>query len=809
MSPSFVREVLRVAPLLGRLRTVRLSGIMSGIAAFGFALTLSVVSALTLSPEQTAQSDLGSYDSVLQLSGAYSLDQSPDSASILTAIALDGGRNARVALTAHDIRFREFPESRRTFFLEMNWDENLLRHNYTLLSGRFPAQPGEAAISEEIHAIARTQQLTGFGGDVSVRVVGVVRDEYQQDGTFILAAPGTWASWGIIPQLAERYPSVMGNARVYWSGTAQPVQLTQWQVRSGSLSAEEATASLASTLMTRALLMEHSPSLWLGRFPLLLAFPLLAVPLLTALLAGGLNGRWMRRMQTQWELLGISTSLAASALWVTTMAATITAIAAGWAAGAALGWASRPLIDAVVNHPLGPHRWLLGEALLVVVGSLVGMALTVVSLPRAFRGLRLPSPSPTTLRWWRQGLAAGCSITFVALALIKHDPSTASSMVIIATLAMCLWLPDILMALLQREPLSIGSLTAVRSLRGRHVQTMTAVMALAAVLALALSATAIAYSLEETLRRKAIDRLPPAMGQLIAQHGQEAVPELIRSRLEGDVGLRDPISSFVLKDVLLESSGTSHAIALFDDVDSIARWNADHPLTESQRAILSRGGVLLTEEGTSAVLVTEAQSVHVDAGQLNLTPEWAQQFGGVMLRSTIQARGWGTIDHTFTYTHLTPDQEERLRTSAERTGIDPNYVVYGYPADVQTLPEKYSAALGLLTLLDCIIVAAFTAAQGRALRPQLASLAALGIPRRWLARVLAHQVLWVVGAGVAAATIIAVVGLATIFLVDRDYFDPVFPWPSLALIVAVTLGGTVIGLAAGMTQLRPAERRMN
>ena len=808
MLPHLNPETRRLAPLLGRLRTVRVAGILAGIVAFGFAFTFSIISALTLSPEQAAESELGGFDSVLQLSGFYPAGRDPDTAAIAAAIRAGGGTNPHVAVTVYDLRFTQLPDARRIFFQEMDWQDSPLTDKYTLLSGRYPSAPGEIAVSESVDDIAHTDALTGFGGDITLHVVGTVSDDYQRDATFLLAGPGTWTSWGSIPRIQERYPSLKGGARAYWNGGESSDQLTQWQVRAGALSADEAEATVASSLMTRATLIQRAPGLWLSRFPLILELPLFVIPLLAGLLAGTLNGRWMRGMQVQLGRLGIQTRHTAAALWLTTTISSILASGIGWGAGMILGWASRPPLDAIVDHQLGPQSWLPSEFAIVILGGVLGLVISIIRFPGALKAWRPKLVGESALPWWRRGIGLACGLIFTAQAVVEHDPSTASSMVAVVIAAVCLWIPDVLPVLLRREPNGVLPLTAVRFLRARQRQTSIAVAALGAILALAVSATSIAYSLEETYRRQAIDRVPPGAGQVVAQDEQDGVPELVRSRVESDVGIRNPIANYSLDTVYLENTGPAHAIAVFDDPDALSRWNVERPLTESQRSVLTRGGVLTNTAQQSVALSTGSATVTLLSADIALAPEWAQQFGGAMLRATAQAHGWRMINETLTYTHLTAVQQQALRTVAERNAFDPSYVVYGYPADVQTLPEKYTAALAALTLLNCLIAAAFTTAQGRAARPYLASLSALGVPRRWIGSVVALQVILVLGASLASAALSSALGLSAIFLVDRDHFDPVVPWPSLGLILALTVGGTLIGLAAGMVRLSPRERTM-
>ncbi|TWP53730.1 hypothetical protein FKR81_02945 [Lentzea tibetensis] len=325
---------MRFAVRLMRNRTLTWSSAIMFVTAAVLVGLFIAVQAFALTQEQVAERDLGRFDAKIDLSA----EASPDLASVRGA----GGRDVAVSLSSLDIR-PSVVDAPVTSYVETDWTAEPFPVRYSLVSGRWPEQPGEVVLNRK-------------GGDTlavpsaTLRVVGVVHDRYSGWNT-ILAAPGTWAGFSAAGVSATR--------SVYWNGPA------------------DAGAALGGPVVTR---QGHQPRSWVERYPLAYRIPALALPLLSVLAIFGLTLAWSRRTATLLHSIGVRQTYAVG---VAATAWTMIWTVLGSLAGVGIGMVVRPILARDRDEPLSPLPGLLAPVSQILLVTLVACALYFRTGPRS------------------------------------------------------------------------------------------------------------------------------------------------------------------------------------------------------------------------------------------------------------------------------------------------------------------------------------------------------------------------------------------------------------------------------------------
>lgn len=314
----------------------------------GIPTRVSLVLAVT--GTQQVERDLGRFDAKIQV-GSVLPGQQPDS-DALGRMRAAGARNVAQELWTTPFRVDQLPDERNVRVVEADWINNPLPDRYRLLSGRWPASPGEIAVTAEVaEQQPETADWTAFAGAAPLKRVGVVQDRYAQTSPAFLLAEGSWANWNI-PDVNERYKSSGATIGYYWSGGDLDAVLNAAVAGAPETAKGEAQMSL----LLRSGLDTRTVSGTQSNFPMLGGMTGLGVPLLAAWLGAALNRRWSARIARHLEQIGLPSKLGHTALITTTVVSMGVGLMLGFLTGAAVSAALRPILDTLSARPLSPWR---------------------------------------------------------------------------------------------------------------------------------------------------------------------------------------------------------------------------------------------------------------------------------------------------------------------------------------------------------------------------------------------------------------------------------------------------------------------
>lgn len=758
-------------------------------------ITIPAISAaLALSPQQVAARDLGEFDASLQLPLQIPAGKSkPRTTEFDQALRTAGATDSTDLLTAWSVPLgalrTELP------LKEGNWPGGATR--YGLSDGRWPTQPGEIVIvnpTREFGSLSLGGKVAAFNGKRTMTLVGFASDPYDQTGTAVLAAPGTWEALGT--KLSTSYPNVTAGITRYWkASTPIPRELIAhaWASATGADPSEAAAMALSYT--TRPGLLSTGSDPLLAKFPLTLIIPLFVLPLAAGLLIGVTVRRWLDRTgRTLWQV-GVAPALVKRAGRQAVALSNAIGLAAGAGTAATVAALMRPILEATSTQPLSPWSVPWGALGLVTVGQAAGLA----------GGLFTHAPHwrVRNTRWLLQlGIVGAVGMTAVALAggITAVSLSVATGAIVVGA-ALCS--PSLISVGLRlpSRPHALARLPRLL-IESERARAALAVGGLILALALPTCAITIVLTAEAAEQRASLDTLPP--GYVIMNSlNDKSIPATIQSRFEEYSGLRDPVRATMVA-VDERSPDFAGAIWEFESTAAIETW-LGHPLDPEQAATLRTG--LLTTAGpdVGAVSLREGHSsATLPTMPLEVAPEWPQNVGGVVITGTLSER-FTRAPARLIYVHVSPDQLALVRSAASTLGFSRSYVQYPHASDAVTFPTRYFVAVAAMGLAPALIMGAWASTQTRQSRPVLASLHALGLPRLALVSVVVRQAgLLVALAGVAAAVCICIVATAT--SLGSDDRLVVVPWQSIAITVVSAVISTGTATASGLLRLTAPER---
>lgn len=760
---------------------------------------VGAVSAVTLTPLQVVERDLGRHDASVQLPVELQLgEEAPSTRGFEQGMGYFGASGFSYELTA--IAVETAHDDRGSTLIQARWSGDEHHPRYVLRSGRWPERPGEAVLITPNRDAPMGGSLAIFGVSDALTVVGRADDKYAKQAQKILVAPGTWEMFG--GDVRRRYPTSTAILIAYWVQQHQiPIQtaMDSW-VGSHGGAPESAASTMALSFATRESLLGVADPLQ-SRFPLTLILPSLLLPFVTGLLSAAITQRWLRGLVLTLHRQGaLRQSVIRSAVLGTTVIF-ILAILIGAASGTLLVSLLRPVLEQFSSQQLAP--WAVPWS---------GIALTAFGAAGGLVGLISPEPRLSielSRRWgrraWLTGTIASAAV-LLASALLPPTPITITAIVVSGVLATGSAAPWVL-GLLIKAP---RSATASRRL-GRVLlesdrpRASVTLFSLVLAITLPILSLSVVLSAEEAARRRTVDNLPPGYARLLPAGGM-AIPDEVRTRFEAATGLASPVETSVLEDGqrIPEFGGV---VWLFSSEGEVERW-LGAPLAVRERTTLTDGGLLLTRDFAASVRLTlgEDESVDLDARPLTIAPEWKQQVGGVALRTTFPATA-PTSELAFTYVGVSQAQAEQVRNAAQLMGVSADYVEFPRTPDEVRMPARYMLGLWLFSAVPAVILATWSASQSRLLRPSLAGLMALGMPRRWLFDILMRQT-----GGLALTAMLMATGCSLfihgIMAMQSNDRVVVFPWEGVLISVFSTWVCVLVGTLNGLIRLTARERHV-
>jgi hypothetical protein len=770
-------------------------------AALAVAILIAVLTgaqAFQQSAEQQAQVSTGRADYLLALplfepSGE---DLGISNSDVLLAMREAGAVNARVAFESYQVPI-DGHSGLWMNLSEHDWSANPFPDRYSLVSGRFPAEPGEVAISQGlVSALGEEGSIALAGGTLELDVVGVILDDANRSGPLGLVAPGTWQKAGSSSGSFD----VTATRMFYWDSAEPPQRVVE-------AVAEELRVVLAEPPPLEDLLSEvsahralHDPSLYSE-----LAVLILAAPAAVGLIGGWAGTRFIRRIRDTLLAIGIArTALAGiGAILGSALAAGI----GGAGAGLLLGLAIRPVLDAFSNRGLGPIYGLELFIPLVVGALVVGASLGTLNIvkrdsdrARVEGGGFVPTfaqvlPGVSLILFFGGVFSAQSSdlnVRFLAPFLFG------SAVVILA--------PLILGFAQHIRADSLPVTLAFRQLSANRRGASWATVGLASILMLSFSTLLVNYSVVATANEEAFSRVPEGQAQLVPPPSVSESDALrIIEGIDEYAGLSDAILLGTATGVLGSNDGAIMIVEGPRDVERLLEVSLSSTEADAMErgALLRFKGPALEEE---TVRLRAGESVVVPVVRISDKTAKYSTFGALITQQAADELGLSAGQSFWVYTDISDAQRQLLDEAPTALGFDPLWLIMYEPPAVRSEPPVTLFMGFSAGLLGSLLIAYYSSVTTRNLRPTLAALQSVGVRSRWLSTVSLVQV----GAVVAAAVVFALIGavVATLLSTQTWLTNAEFhvPWASLGLLLATVVVGALVSQLVARRRLSYSER---
>lgn len=789
------------------------------------------LNSLKLSPAQEADMLLGTYSHRVDDVAPLGSELDGATAPRLKQNVLDAGASAVgvqiMSMTVWPdqlpITFSDGPVKVVAYYEDTGVSQaNRLPGSHTLTTGVAPSAAGEVALSSSLAAeLGHPSHISVFGGAVTLTVTGTVEPLYGSQSWRIIAAEGTWATFPS-QQIHSGYPSTSGNLTVLWNGPAEVDAVLGAVAHSNPATA--GTQSLLTGHLSRDQLLHGNDAVFTAAERTYLV-PALALVTLASVIAANLGRR--RAMNVRHCLEGVGMSPVQvlppllSALAVTLSVGAI----AGLLAGQALGWLVRALVlPGLADHPLSPASAMLGSAAAltaVAVGTGLLSALVRFRRPSTHASPAREAIAHTIKRipwaWVRR--AAACILASWSLPSLLNASTiqAASTASILFTTGLILLIPDLLriltMALSTKRVTTLSARRMLEADPARHTLAATALAAAIALPAVFGTLYATSFRLEEDRNQASI---PP--GQIWVSAAELGSPELVQrtvTELEDVDGLGDPIH-IDSPDVYLSQSNSHGATGLWsirtpEDLYSVL---GSEPI-DAATAMLNSGGIVVWDKAGGDLIKITADGteeptsitgiISLDDLGINIDPSIQMALAGAMLTSTAESIGAPvTPNWTAIYVDVPEAAQTQASNHAISAGITPKAVAYTTPPQPLTFPPRWHIAMiGVAAALFVMVWAVFSS-QATHLRAYATRMLAIGLDETWSLRVLTHQALLTVIAGLLGGLLAGVLAVA---LFSRYAADGALtleiPWTYLTPVTAATLMVTVLASLLSFSHLRP------
>lgn len=791
----------RVVLLLLRSRPFRGLLVVSGIAAMIVLATSTSMAALRLSDEQAAVSRFGTTQAHIQPLNAPTAgpgEPTPDSPGIATIDhRLSVIRYRRASPTLAN-RQGEYVD---THYTELSLPSPVYEGSYELTAGRWPQEPGDCAATAQFADTTRPPL-----GSWELRIVGRIIDIFEPGSTVIACGPGTWERWDL-PAAQSSLTSFVIQADYYLMGDPDQVAAAAAAlIDQGYFAPYEIELRAAPTTST-------GPS---ARRFLFDQAPMAAIPLVLAVVLGGLVARWGGALSRVLERAGVARRPMRWAVFASAVLGAAACALAGGLLGSLLALALRPALVAwVAEQPLSPWRLLAGEVgaitLTTALGAALGCWFGEAARNRVLRQVDAPA-RPLTARSTARLIAAAAALGAgsVCLALMSAGhlwPMVLGAITMVAAVG-CL-APVILYQVstrLARRPVSAPTL-AGRILVDDAGRWGTVSAAITMLLGLVIAVFLVASATVAGMQKMSTSQIPPGTVMLeVANLEGQTIPDQVRTQFERDLGVTDPIR-LIERDAYVPGQRTVQFFNSTADAEQ-----ALGGLTADARSMLERGGILVLGgfQGTTAT-VEIAETDHLDVPVTAIKPEPAHRlntgFGFAVLPNMPAAvQAAPPVREYLVYQGLTPAQDATARTWTDDTGFNV-FAVHAYqPAQDIGLSATIAVGLAGFGLLTAPLLAGVLRREVHELRPLAATLRSIGLSRAWFRPAFTTTVL----ATVMPATILAVVGPTIVVAILAGLYPTVFeltgvPWWALAAFLVGVVAACYVATNHALRSLRRRE----
>lgn len=805
------------------------SGVMA-VVVTGLIALFAGQSAFTLSGEQVAERDFGTFQFSLRLpSDTPATHRSNELAVAVTAATRAGARDVTTRVVSMDLS-PALPGMPSATYLEADWGAESFPDRFRLLSGRWPAAAGEVAVTAPLvteGAAPEAAALSLLSGLAEVRAVGVVEDRYGKNLGRLLAAPGTFASFDT-EQIDRKFVALDLRGELLWN-YGEPERVADAIAEALPGAAEARTESRAHVAATQRKSFASS-------YPLGWKIPALALPFLVTVTAFGTSAQRLRRSMDILRSVGLGRRQITASVSIAAATLVFASAVMGVAFGALLGFGIRPLLTRFTAAPLAPFPDLTGTVVLLLVmtsaGCVVGTGLVHFGQVRRERSMVAPQRAAVPLtvsqtgvaRAARRGARFGQRIRLGAVIALGACAVLTSGLPLDSVAAAMMWIGALTLGLLLLVPEAVT--LALRFLPGgrpstrlaqRHMtanrnRTNATVSVMAAAWALPLAFAAVLATMLTTLEGDQVANAGVDQVRILSEGSQPPPEESVRVVAEA-VG-EETEAPVVVHEIETQDDYLGipvlgiGGVATVASAADLARLNG-RALTAVQRETLEAGGVLHTHTSSHRRLdlaFTNGKTVaSLPAHPIALDPVWSTSYAGYVLTETARDLDLPLIVSDVVFTGLAAQERQRVDLAVSTSGTDPYFVkVFHSPKPLRAPPAFYLALLAL-SLIVVGVSLAMVRIQVAALRRVLGSLIAVGIPASWARRVVFAEL--GVTTAVAGVMALLVAGPITGFAMARlPGFENATPWNWFMLIASSCVCSTVLAALLGTARLRPSDR---
>lgn len=778
--------IWQLAGLLVRTHVFRAVLVGVSIVSLGAGLAGSLASALTLSPTQQNEKLYGATEGTVQTWEAARPGQYPPRPAWLH---VDGVEVLPYYLSS--IAASDGVSSTNWAYAETAMPSPVTQHRFELISGRWPSDPGEcltvgSAPVAELHVTA---------GELPLTITGTGLDVYSPDSETLMCAPGTWGTWQGTD--TAQFESNEITADYFLDGDQDTVDHLLGEL----LTAGHINPWMAST-PSGAVFATPTPQRFLALYSVAAAL-CICVPLA----ASGLLSKWVGQVQLALKRAGVRPSLMKRAVILSLVAATATTAVLGAVLGALLGGAVRPALEVFHEGPLGPFRlgplWIALIVALCLAGALVGFLLQDVT--RRLQSRQIASESrPLTPQALRRFDLLGGALLIASVGTIAMSDGRLWPMmvgVLILVLAVGAYAPHLLL-LICRHVLSRAT-TSPSDLAGRLMtedgRRWGAVAASATVLVAALMAVFVNVSSSAAAEQELLASPVPEGTVLVetrSPDGTEPPPEVLRD-LESQTGTRHAAS---LEDSAWGVDGEG-LVQLFDTIDDALRVFPS--LDDDTTIALQSGHLIKLGVANHEVTLTDgngsSQRIQVHGFRPDPTDRLATGYG-FALKQALPTRD-ADVSSWWVFKGIDQMHQAALENWPTQTG-NSALVVRGYTEPAGgSLPGWLTIGFGAICLLAVPLFTWTLQREVRALKPVAATLDAMGLPRRWVFRVLLSVAVTIIATPLTLAIASAVISTGVLQLAYPTIFNlSGASWPAVAGLTGALL------LAAGLGAWNSSRR---
>lgn len=793
-----------------RARPVRVGAIVTACVAVVLLVLSMTLQSIRLSGEQQAAQIVGQSDYALGISPSVELGQDGRrfDRRLRTAMTTGGAESPVVSYTIPDLVPDGNPEM--ALFLEENdWADVPFPQRLTLSDGRWPHGPGEVVVSSAVAATMPVESRISFlSGRLRLTVVGIVTDDFARSSRFALAFPGTWNSLARLDSGTVARYQLSASRTLFWKkgNPGSVVRHVAGVIHSNS-KRDDSTASLLRVLVSRDDLIQQPPSPYAE-----VTIAALLAPLLAGLLGAWFGARFVNRVRGSMLTVGVSRKQTRVAGIGALLVALTAGSAVGVVLGIAMGAALRPLIDALRDSAIGPTNGLRDIGLRSIALTLAGALITTLALNRRRRGQVEPSLRKSAglrrIVCIMTGMIAAifCLVGAYLARIARQEEMILG--VICFGMAMIILAPFVLGLVIRRDPASPARLLAVRRLRRETRASAWIVIGIGTLVLVSFGLSTLFASGIVSINSRTESLVPPGQIQLQQPLKSETQNERLRDEVEQFLGISDPLTLHTASGGVSLMDGSTLVINSVEDLEALTHTE----LSQEQRAEITRGGTLRTKApdlDTVKFTVDDGRTITFPAGMLTGIDPSYRNFDGFILASTAAKHDINLDIRTLVYLNVTEGQARRAATTGSRLGFDPYWIRTYRAPDEFTEPLSATLSAGALSILAGLFMILYASMSARSLRPNLASLRAIGIRRSWLIQTLTLQSGTLLAVALIMAALAASIGtILTLSIADIDTdFHP--PWRSIFTTIVglvVVSGGSVL---LATTKLRLSERMDN